>query len=315
MNKCKKCGREKVPYITDPEMTEDFCPNCDVILGGAVPSAWPAFTAMITPKKEIEKEFEGIIDTTIFKKVLSALTSVVDQGVLRFNEEGVTSKSVNPADVAMVSLDIKRDVFIDYNLKGEELAVGMDFGKLLNVLKLCSGDTKSAVTNWVARIKINTEKMQINSGYLSYDLPLLSLDALRKEPKLPELEFLATVTIDSEDFKRGINTADNITDYVEIGVNSEEFFMGVEGSEKDKFKLVIPKEDLSLVNADHLSVLPPLPSAKSKFSTDYLARMASGVVGKLVTLKLNNDCPLQMPFKVRDGCEVTYLLAPRMNMD
>ena len=52
MSKCKKCGRELVPYITDPDMVEDFCPDCDVIPGGAKPSAWPAFIAMITPKKK-----------------------------------------------------------------------------------------------------------------------------------------------------------------------------------------------------------------------------------------------------------------------
>ena len=277
---------------------------------------------MVEKKESEEKiEFEGIIDTTIFKEVLSTLTSVVDQGILRFKEEGITSKSVNPEDVAMVSLDIKRDVFTDYDLKGEELAVGMDFGNLLNVLKLCSGDD--------TRIKINTEKaewiygerpgsdalvlrhkhkMQMSSGYLSYDLPLISLDALRSEPKLPKLEFSAMVTIELEDFKRGINTADTITDYVEIGVNSEEFFMGMEGIKgefKGEFKLVIPKEDLTLFNADR--------EVKSKFSTEYLTRMASGVVGRLITLKMNNAYPLQMPFKVTDGCEVVYLLAPRID--
>ena len=277
---------------------------------------------MVEKKESEEKiEFEGIIDTTIFKEVLSTLTSVVDQGILRFKEEGITSKSVNPEDVAMVSLDIKRDVFTDYDLKGEELAVGMDFGNLLNVLKLCSGDD--------TRIKINTEKpewiygerpgsdalvlrhkhkMQMSSGYLSYDLPLISLDALRSEPKLPKLEFSAMVTIELEDFKRGINTADTITDYVEIGVNSEEFFMGMEGIKgefKGEFKLVIPKEDLTLFNADR--------EVKSKFSTEYLTRMASGVVGRLITLEMNNAYPLQMPFKVTDGCGVVYLLAPRID--
>jgi len=207
----------------------------------------------------------------------------------------------------MVSLDIKRDVFTDYNLKGEELAVGVDFGELLSVIKVCRGDT---------RIKLNAEKMQINSGYLSYDLPLITLDALRKEPKLPELEFPATVTIGVEDFKRGINTADTIEEYVEIGVNSEEFFMGVEGSE-GKFRLVIPKEDLTLFNVDFSrgSILPShsITEAKSMFSIDFLAKTASGVVGRLVTLKINNGYPLQIPFTVTDGCEVVYLLAPRID--
>ena len=56
MTKCKICGREKVRYVTDPDMTEEFCPTCDDIPGGAKPSALPTFLAMITPKKEGEEK-------------------------------------------------------------------------------------------------------------------------------------------------------------------------------------------------------------------------------------------------------------------
>ena len=245
---------------------------------------------------EIKTEFEGTVDSTILKKVLSTLIAVTDRGVLRISEEGITSKQVNPENTAMVLLDIKRDVFANYNLKGEvDLAVGVDFDKLLRILKLCSKED--------TEIKIDTEKVQANSGYLSYDLPVIGLDALRREPKIPELEFAATITIESKEFKRGIKIANTVADYVEIGVNSEEFFMGMEDNE-DAFKLVIPKEDLTLFNVDR--------EAKTKLSTEYLTRMAKGAVGRLVTLEINNDYPLQMPFKVTDGCEVVYLLAPRI---
>ena len=251
---------------------------------------------------EKKARFAGIIDYTILKEVLSALVAVTDRGILRISEERITSKQVDPANVAMVSLDIKRDIFIDYNLSGEDFAVGMDYDKLLHILKLYNYPTNA---EGMVEIEIDTEKTQMNSGYLSYDLPFVSLDALRREPKLPELEFLATVTIELEDFKLGINTADAITGYVEIGVNSEEFFMG--GCDEDKFKLVIPKEDLTLFNVDR--------EVKSKFSIDYLTEMASGVVGRLVTLKIRDDYPLQMQFTVTDGCEVAYLLSPRINQD
>lgn len=252
-------------------------------------------------------EFVGTIDSTILKDVLSALVAVADRGVLRVSEEGITSKQVDPANVAMVSLDIKRDVFTDYNLKGDELVAGVDFDKLLHNLKLYNYPTN--VEEHI-KIKIDTDKkVQMKSGYLSYMSSSVSLDALRSlrsEPKMPELKFSATVTIELEDFKRGINTADNITGYVEIGVNSKEFFMGAKGSE-DKFRLVIPKEDLTLFNVDR--------EVKTKFSTDYLMSMAKGVVGRLVTLKINNNYPLQIPFKVADECEVVYLLAPRIDQD
>ena len=266
---------------------------------------------------ENKAEFEGMIGSTTLKEILSAVVAVVDRGVLRISEEGITSKQVDPANVAMVSLDIKRDVFTDYNLKGgdpilfdlaktKNLAVGIDFDKLLHILKRYNYPVN---VERDVKIKINTENVQINTGYLSYNLPVISLDALQREPKLPKLEFAATVTIELEDFNLGINTADHTTGYVEIGMNSSEFFMGVEDKEDENFKftLVIPKEDLTLFNVDR--------SVKSLFSADYLTSMAKGVIGRLITLEINNDYPLQIPFTITDGCEVTYLLSPRIRGD
>ena len=158
-----------------------------------------------------EKEFEGTIDAQTLKECLLALTAVVDEGILRFKEEGVTSKSVDPANVAMVSLDMKKDVFNDYELKNlfiatnedDELVVGMDFGKLLNILKIGNGDV------W---LKLNAEKLQVKLGNLSYNMSLFALNALRREPKIPELEYPASLTIELEEFKRGVNTAERSGD-------------------------------------------------------------------------------------------------------
>ena len=259
---------------------------------------------------EKKTEFEGVIDYTILKEVLSALVAVTDRGVLRISEDGVTAKQVNPENTAMVSLDIKRGVFTGYNLNAGDLAVGVDFDKLLHILKLCEGDTKIEINTENEDTQSVSRTVEINSGYLSYNLPLIPLDALRGEPKLPELGFSAEVTIELEDFKRGINIAEDIASYVEIGMNSEEFFMGVE-SDEDKFRLAIPKEDLA-----HFAVgFSSGSEVKSKFTTDYLTRMANGVVGKSVTLKIRNDYPVQIPFTVTGGCEVVYLLAPRINQD
>ena len=49
--KCGRCGKEKVPYITDPDEVHNFCTVCDDIPSGAVPSAWAAFSDLITPKE------------------------------------------------------------------------------------------------------------------------------------------------------------------------------------------------------------------------------------------------------------------------
>lgn len=57
--KCKYCGRKLVPYITDPDVVKNFCPECDDIPLGAKPSAWPTFIDLVsTPAYKAGKHDE-----------------------------------------------------------------------------------------------------------------------------------------------------------------------------------------------------------------------------------------------------------------
>ena len=50
--KCEKCGKEKIPYITDPDIIEWFCSNCDDIPGGAKVDSSYTMMGFVTKKKE-----------------------------------------------------------------------------------------------------------------------------------------------------------------------------------------------------------------------------------------------------------------------
>lgn len=222
-------------------------------------------------------EFEGTIDSKILRDILLALTAVVDEGVLRFTEKEITLKSVEPANVAMVSLDIKQEIFSEYKLKGKELAVGVDFNKLLNILKVCNDEVV---------MEMNAEKMHLKSGDLSYDLSLFALDALTKEPKIPDLEYHTNITIGLKDFKRAIKTADTITDYIEFNVSETEISMSA--NEEDKFTLIIPQEGCAKFDVGDMGK----ETITSKFSLEYLKSMMNGIIGNSVRLRINKDYPL-----------------------
>ena len=141
-------------------------------------------------------------------------------------------------------------------------------------------------------------------GSLAYTVNLLEPSSLRKEPKVPELEFPVQVVMDIEDFRRTIRAAEKVGEHILLGVEGDEFYMEVEG-EMDKLRLGLKKEQLIHLTPGTLHSL---------FTLDYIAAMSKGMShAETVTLNLGKDYPLQIEFEVAGGKgKVSYLLAPRV---
>jgi DNA polymerase sliding clamp subunit (PCNA homolog) len=144
-------------------------------------------------------------------------------------------------------------------------------------------------------------------GSLDYTLSLLDPSSLRKEPKVPELEFPVQVIIETEEFRRTIRAAEKVGDHVVFGVDGEVFYMETEG-EMDKLRLELRKEQLIHLTPGTLH---------SSYSLDYVSAMSKGMShADNITLNMGKDYPLQMAFDVADGKgNVNYLLAPRIESE
>lgn len=272
--------------------------------------------------------FEAKIDANVLRESIEAITAVVDEGRLRITEEGFKLRAVDPANVAMVSLELQQDAFDDYRFKRElksksksesesevgvkvkveaagdamdAIEVGIDFVKLLGILGICGSEEVNL------RLAGQAQKLFMRMGSLSYTLSLLDTTSLRKEPKVPVLEFPVQVIIEKEEFRRTIRAAEKIGDHIVLGVDGEEFYMAVEG-ETDKLRLTLRKEQLIHLTPGTLHSL---------YSLNYIAAMSKGMShADSITLNLGKDYPLQIDFEVADGKgKVSYLLAPRIESE
>jgi len=278
--------------------------------------------------------FEAKIDANVLRESIEAITAVVDEGKLRITEEGFKLRAVDPANVAMVSFELQRDAFDDFRFEmetkskskpksksklksevedeveveavgdapaREAIEVGIDFVKLLGIL----GIGGSEVVN--LRLDGQAQKLFTQMGSLAYTISLLDTTSLRKEPKVPELEFPVQVIIEIEEFRRTVRAAERIGDHIMLGVDGEEFYMAVEG-EMDKLRLTLKKEQLIHLTPGTLHSL---------YSLDYIAAMSKGMShSDNITLNLGKDYPLQIDFEVADGKgKVSYLLAPRIESE
>ncbi|MCD6203512.1 MAG: DNA polymerase sliding clamp [Methanophagales archaeon] len=246
--------------------------------------------------------FEAEIDAGVLKECIEAIIAVVDEGKLRISAEGLNLRAVDPSNVAMVTFQLQNDAFDDYRFSNgahdEGLEIGMDFQKLLSILGIGGREQ--------VRLSVDeqAQKLYMRMGSLAYTVNLLEPSSLRKEPKVPELEFPVQVVMDIEDFRRTIRAAEKVGEYILLGVDGDEFYMEVEG-EMDKLRLGLRKEQLIHLTPGTLHSL---------FTLDYIAAMSKGMShAENVTLNLGKDYPLQIEFEVAEGKgKVSYLLAPRV---
>jgi proliferating cell nuclear antigen len=243
--------------------------------------------------------FKAVINAEALRDAIDAVSSLVDEVKFSLSEKGLELKAVDPANVAMVSLVVRPDAF-DY-FKATTSEIGIDLVRLSDVLSMADKGE-----NIQLELDEENHKLKIGVGSLSYTLSLIDPTAIKKEPRIPELDLPAHVTLPGSELRRAVKAAEKVSDHVILGVSDESFYMEAKG-DIDSLKLKIPGTEL-------LGMKPG--EARSLFSLDYLEDM-SKAIGKAneVTLEMGIDYPLRVNFKLGQSIDISYLLAPRIEQE
>jgi proliferating cell nuclear antigen len=243
--------------------------------------------------------FKAVINAEALRDAIEAVSSLVDEVKFSLSEKGLELKAVDPANVAMVSLIVRAEAFDYFKVTPGE--IGIDLVRLSDVLSMADKGE-----NVQLELDEENHKLKIGVGSLSYTLSLLDPTAIKKEPRIPELDLPAHVTLPGGELRRAVKAAEKVSDHVILGVSDEGFYMEAKG-DIDSLKLKIPSTEL-------LGMKPG--EARSLFSLDYLEDM-SKAIGKAteVTLEMGIDYPLRVNFKLRQSIDISYLLAPRIEQE
>jgi len=121
----------------------------------------------------------------------------VDEVKFSISEKGLELKAVDPANVAMVSLRIRAEAF-DF-FKADQGEIGVDLVRLSDVLSMADKGE-----NVQLELDEESHKLKIGVGSLSYTLSLIDPSAIRKEPRIPELDLPAHVTLPGAELRRAV---------------------------------------------------------------------------------------------------------------
>jgi proliferating cell nuclear antigen len=242
------------------------------------------------------------IDADLFRESIDVIAALVTECRLHTDPDGIRMRAVDTANVAMVSMDLRKDAFESFSATPGEL--GIDIAKMKNILSMISkGD---AIT---LSLPEGGQKLEISFRSYRYSITLLDANTIRKDPNPPTIELPGIAVFAGDTLNNAIKAAAVVSDKIALGIDpkAETFYMSAEG-DIDHIKLQLGKDELKSLKA---------AEARSLFSLDYLKDMGK-VMGKAseVEVHLGIDHPVRFKFEFADGNgHAEYLLAPRIEAD
>lgn len=239
------------------------------------------------------------VDGESFRQYLDAVHALTDEARIHMSPNGLTTKAVDAANVAMVHADLSREAFTDKPERA--VTIGAKVFKLAAVL---NDDADSYELEFDAERR----KLTIRDGERYYTHATMDPDALRMEPDIQDMNLPFKATVNSETVRETIHFFDEFSHHARIGYDSVEgcFWMeAVENDGTDDGGLSIPRADLPAVDRNG--------EADSIFSLDYFTSLLEGVPEDVLTyIEVGEAFPMRLSFALPAG-EVEYMQAPRID--
>jgi len=243
---------------------------------------------------------DAIVTGDVLKSITKAMVALVSEARFHFTVDGLHSRAVDPANVAMVIVDVPKDSFEVYKVD-EDKTIGVDVNRVYDI-------SKSIKAGELVELKLEDESsLRIKFGSVEYSVALIDPSAIRKEPKVPSLELPAKIVLNAGEFKKAITAADKISDHVVFKSDETGFYIEAEG---DVDRITFHMSEAELIEFNRAE-------ARSMFSIEYLKEFVKvASTGDLLTIYLGNNYPVRLVFEVADGkVKVEYILAPRIEAE
>jgi proliferating cell nuclear antigen len=244
--------------------------------------------------------FNAKVKAEVLKGIIDVTSPLVNEVKFNISKKGISLRAVDPAHVAMVDLDLKKEAFEEFN--AEDMELGVDMDKFASIMRLAStGDLI------ILEFDEKTNRLVVQIGNLVRKMALIDTAGM-PDPKMPNLDLPGKVVLKASEIIQGVRASEAVSDHLALTMNKDNFELFAEG-DTDTVNLTLPKDILVDLTANG--------KFKSLFSIDYFSNMIKPVKGdEPITIFLGNDNPTRVEFSIADAKgHVTYLLAPRIESE
>ncbi|MBA7698222.1 hypothetical protein ES703_106898 [subsurface metagenome] len=244
--------------------------------------------------------FKATVKAEVLKGINDVISPLVNEAKFNITSKGISIRVVDPAHVAMASVEVKDEAFEEY--KADEIELGIDIDKLGDILKLAGSDDTVSL-----EYDGHDNRLVVRIGNLVRRMGLIDTAGM-PDSKLPNLDLPAKTVIKAGELSKGIRASEMVSDHLALTVDKDTFELHAEG-DVDTVNLKLPKDMLIELNSPE--------KYKSLFSIDYVSNMIKPVKSEdPITILIGNDNPMRVDFDFADKKgHVTYLLAPRIESE
>ena len=277
------------------------------------------------------------LNPDLARQFLNIMGATVDEFRLHISKEGWKVAAVDPANVALVIIDLPKDNFDSYefesddnwtsNIDGhatgvleENIAVGVDvdnikvfFGGMHEAEIVLDEELHAPVEFIFSRAPPkhgNRYQLQLKQGMFSRTMLLLPESEIRRSPKKLVLHLDYKLQLKTIELQRIVKKAAKVSDYLRLGFRREEgsvtFTASTVDSDDD------PWEASKQLHGWQALRDEARDSSSSLFSLDYLCDIAEKITSEQMWLHLGQDYPCEISFVIGRTGMVRYKIAPRI---
>ncbi|GBF35844.1 MAG TPA: DNA polymerase sliding clamp [Methanothermococcus okinawensis] len=235
-----------------------------------------------------------------FKKIVEAMSNVVDEISFEVDEKGLRASAVDPSHVALVSIDIPREAFEEYLADPHE--IGVDLGVFKKIMKRAKSEEKLI-------LELDEEKNRLNiilENNATRKFSLSLYDVSSSNVKVPDLNYPNEIVIKAGAFKEALKDAELVNDHVTLQTDGEGRFIVLSKGDVNQCETIFDESSEAVLD---MRITEPV---KSTFSLSYLEDITKAVSSDdILHIHLGSDIPVKIEFNIADG-KILFLLAPRI---
>jgi proliferating cell nuclear antigen len=246
--------------------------------------------------------FKAVLsDIDILKSSIPIISEIIDEGLFRVDQNGISLLSPDRAMVAVIDFKLLSTAFDDFKSEGEDF-IGLNMANLAAVIKRAKSSDSIVLEREEGG---NSLKITIKgSGVRTFEVPLL--DVKTEKPPVDKLAFTSKIELESSIVEEGISDADIIGDSIVLEATPSAFKMSAKG-DVSSANLELTKQDKGLLDIKVTS------NVKAQYPLEYLKKMIkAGKISSQMVLEFGNDYPLRLGFKSIDKMQLSFILAPRV---
>jgi proliferating cell nuclear antigen len=244
------------------------------------------------------------LDTGLFRSITLALNAIAQECVVTLDPAGLGIRVLDPANVAMVSVEVKRPVRI-------EGLVQFGFDALKVKEAFFRGSEADLNPQNPIRIKVWSRRdaryLVVSAQDATYELKEIPLANLRRVPNRPDLDLPGQSWVSSEQLFRALVHAGRLSDRVTLTLERGVLTVTAKG-DGHVLRRQIPVSIGSTENEGK--------TYTAKYSLDYLGEICKATRGAgLVGLHFFTDRLLVLTANPAEHCTIEFILAPRTGED